>query len=167
MSGTVNIRQNANNCVWAASSKHLWEILNKYGCTPSKSLILKFPDESIFESKDLIRYFIRGYFDGDGCISYNRYKYGIVPRCSVLGTLQFITKLAEYSNQNKGLIQLCHAAHDYFNLKLKKSESIEFLHYLYDDCSIYLTRKYLRYKAFINNHYEIPYNSEDMKIFLN
>lgn len=98
MSGTVNIRQNANNCVWAASSKHLWEILNKYGCTPSKSLILKFPDESIFESKDLIRHFIRGYFDGDGCISYNRYKYGIVPRCSVLGTLQFITKLAEYSN---------------------------------------------------------------------
>ena len=165
MSGTVNIRQNTNSCVWAASNKHLWQTLNKYGCTPNKSLTLKFPDENIFKSKDLIRHFIRGYFDGDGCISYNKYKYGIVPRCSVLGTLQLVTKIAEYSNQNNGLIQLCHTAHDYYNLKLKKSESIEFLHYLYDNCSIYLTRKYLRYKAFVNNHYEIPYNSTDINIF--
>lgn len=104
MSGTVNIRQNANSCVWAASNKHLWQTLNKYGCTPNKSLTLKFPNENIFKSKDLIRHFIRGYFDGDGCISYNKYKYGIVPRCSVLVTLQLVTKIAEYSNQNNGLI---------------------------------------------------------------
>ena len=80
MSGTVNIRQNTNSCVWAASNKHLWQTLNKYGCTPNKSLTLKFPNENIFKSKDLIRHFVRGYFDGDGCISYNKYKYGIVPR---------------------------------------------------------------------------------------
>nr|DAL02233.1 MAG TPA: hypothetical protein [Caudoviricetes sp.] len=36
---------------------------------------------------------------------------------------------------------------------------------MYDNCSIYLTRKYLRYKAFVNNHYEIPYNSTDINIF--
>lgn len=76
-----------------------------------------------------------------------------------------VSKIAEYSNQNNSLIQLCLTAHDYYNLKLKKSESIEFLHYLYDNCSIYLTRKYLRYKAFVNNHYEIPYNSTDINIF--
>ena len=56
-------------CRWTITDKHLWETLNNYGCTPKKSLTLKFPDENIFKSKDLIRHFIRGYFDGDGCFT--------------------------------------------------------------------------------------------------
>ena len=57
-------------CRVCLSSEILWRQLNSLGCTPRKSLTLKFPDEDIFKSKDLIRHFIRGYFDGDGCISY-------------------------------------------------------------------------------------------------
>ena len=41
-------------CRWYVANKHLWETLNSYGCTPRKSLTLKFPDKSIFKSKDLI-----------------------------------------------------------------------------------------------------------------
>lgn len=57
------------SCSWYVTNYHLWNTLNNYGCIPNKSLTLKFPDESIFKSKDLIRHFIRGYFDGDGCFS--------------------------------------------------------------------------------------------------
>ncbi len=38
------------------------------GCIPKKSLTLKFP----VLREDLIRHFIRGYFDGDGCIFKSR-----------------------------------------------------------------------------------------------
>ena len=42
--------------------------LIKQGCVPKKSLILKFPTKEQVP-QDLIKHFIRGFFDGDGCIS--------------------------------------------------------------------------------------------------
>ena len=48
--------------------KQLWEGLNSKGCIPNKSLILTFPDESIFCDKKLINDLIRGYVDGDGTL---------------------------------------------------------------------------------------------------
>ena len=50
------------------NSPHLVETLISYGCTPRKSLTLKFPDFNIFKSQSLINHFIRGYFDGDGSV---------------------------------------------------------------------------------------------------
>ena len=47
-------------------SKHLAEQLAKIGCPPRKSFILKYPD---WLDKDLRSHFIRGYFEGDGCIT--------------------------------------------------------------------------------------------------
>lgn len=49
-------------------SQQLSDKASTLGAIPNKSLMLKFPDINIFKSKDLIRHFIRGYFDGDGCI---------------------------------------------------------------------------------------------------
>lgn len=46
-------------------SKKLSEDLFKLGCVQRKSLILEFP---YFISKNLMSHFIRGYFDGDGCV---------------------------------------------------------------------------------------------------
>lgn len=46
-------------------SKKLSEDLESLGATPNKSLTLTFP-EAI--PKNLMNHFIRGYFDGDGCI---------------------------------------------------------------------------------------------------
>lgn len=156
-----------NEYVWYACSKHLWETLNSYGCTPNKSLTLQFPKESIFiESdkyckEDLIRHFIRGYFDGDGCISYNKYKYTIVPRCSVLGTKDFIEQVRKYSGLNNSLIQTLFTKHEYFNLKLTKEESIKFMVWLYGESTIYLDRKYLRYSLFKDSNYEISLQDKE------
>ena len=40
----------------------------------------------IYKSKDLIRHFIRGYFDGDGCVTLQKNKYSIRPYVSIIGT---------------------------------------------------------------------------------
>lgn len=55
-------------CRIKVESKRLITSLISKGCTPRKSLTLKFPDESVFKYKDLIHHFIRGYFDGDGSV---------------------------------------------------------------------------------------------------
>lgn len=49
-----------------AYSKKIFDDLVKLGVTPRKSLTLKFP-KSIMND-NLMRHFIRGYFDGDGCV---------------------------------------------------------------------------------------------------
>lgn len=45
-------------------SRHMWESLNKLGVIPCKTLVITFPDKSIFKDESLVRHFIRGYFDG-------------------------------------------------------------------------------------------------------
>ena len=137
-------------CRWYVANKHLWKTLNSYGCTPRKSLTLKFPDESIFKSKDLIRHFIRGYFDGDGCISYSNKEHTKI--CiNVLGTEQFLVKLINYIPYNMS-----------YTLQYKNPESnnitssfikdglkaYNIIKYLYDNCTIYLDRKYEKFIYF-------------------
>jgi intein/homing endonuclease len=75
------------------SNKYFWNTLNNLGCIPKKSLRLEFPNENIFKSKDLIRHFIRGYFDGDGCFTRHIYYRTVTPAISILGTPNFLTVL--------------------------------------------------------------------------
>lgn len=69
--GKNRIRTTSNLCRFSFRNKHIWERLNIIGCTPNKSLILQFPEDTIFGKKILIYDFIRGYCDGDGCLYFN------------------------------------------------------------------------------------------------
>lgn len=137
-----NIKQDSYRCRFYIRNKHLWNTLNSYGCTPKKSLTLEFPDERIFKSKDLIRHFIRGYFDGDGCVSYYTYKSVNKLNVSCLGTKSFLENIIKYA-KIKCIIKESRSQAMMFNLSLNKS--ILFCEYIYNNCSIYLDRKYLRY----------------------
>lgn len=149
--GYVNCEgKRCERCRWWITDKHLWKTLNKYGCTPRKSLTLQFPNENIFKSKDLIRHFIRGYWDGDGCISYSNKEHTKI--CiNVLGTEQFLVKLINYIPYNMS-----------YTLQYKNPESnnitssfikdglkaYNIIKYLYDNCTIYLDRKYEKFIYF-------------------
>lgn len=135
------------SCSWYVTNQHLWNTLNNYGCIPNKSLTLKFPNESIFKSKDLIRHFIRGYFDGDGCFSQDKIKSGIYPRLSLLGTLQFVNSIKEICG-GIGHISEKIGRNKYYQLRFNRLESIDFMNFIYSDCQIYLDRKYNKYKLF-------------------
>jgi intein/homing endonuclease len=47
------------------ASRYLCQQLNKWGCIPNKSFSLQYPNSL---PKEFRRDFIRGFFDGDGCI---------------------------------------------------------------------------------------------------
>ncbi len=51
----------------SVGSKKIPEDLIKLGCFPNKSLTLEFPFFKFFR-KEYMPFFLRGYFDGDGCI---------------------------------------------------------------------------------------------------
>lgn len=153
-------------CRFSLSSNKIKERLIQLGCTPQKSLTLKFPDESIFKDKFLIRHFIRGYFDGDGCLSYTytnpRISDKITISCSFIGTRDFLEKL------NKIFIELgCHGnfyhdrrhSENIWNLDFSKNNSVMLCNYLYDNSSIYLERKYQKYIYFKNSDNFAVYKS--------
>lgn len=60
--------------------------LEKLGCIQKKTFKLTFPN---FLNKTLTHHFIRGYFDGDGCITYSKTQMSI----SFVGTIEFLIEL--------------------------------------------------------------------------
>lgn len=56
-------------CRFGVSNNEFKNDLIKLGCCPQKSLILKFPTAEQVPENFIIP-FIRGYFDGDGCLSH-------------------------------------------------------------------------------------------------
>lgn len=124
-------------------SRKVVEDLIVLGCTHRKSLTLKFPTKV---PEPLIKHFIRGYFDGDGSISLKHNVNSEKPDVRILGTLEFLTSLKEYLHMDTPIIKKCkdnssNNYYIYFNIK----DSYTFLHYIYDEASIYLQRKYDKY----------------------
>lgn len=132
---------------WVISNKHLWETLNNLGCVPKKSLILKYPDINIFKNKNFIFDFIRGYNDGDGCISYSVRNDKVSPSVSMVGTKDFL------SGVQKALGNIGHLYNKgkYYTFSIGSRKDIEkYFSLTYDNPSIYLDRKYDRAKFFMS-----------------
>lgn len=124
---------------WIVGNRHLWETLNSLGCVPNKSLILKFP--CIPDS--LKRHFIRGYFDGDGSVGI----YNGKVQCSCIGTIDMLNNiLKEFNWDLKYHHDKRHSQYTY-SFQLTSDKAKAFLHYIYDDCTIYLDRKYNIFKC--------------------
>lgn len=116
--------------------------LVKNGCGQNKHNILKFPT---FLNKNLIRHFIRGFFDGDGSIT--KSKTGA--QMNITSNKDFIISLQEYLMEildlNKTKIfkryknkeeSLSHTM--YYG---GKKQLLKFYNYFYKDSSFYLKRK--------------------------
>lgn len=64
----IQTSNNKKKYTLSMRSKHTSDVLCKLGAVNSKSLTLQFPSIELFQNEDLLRHFVRGYFDGDGCI---------------------------------------------------------------------------------------------------
>lgn len=120
----------------------LCDDLNKLGCTPRKSLTLKFPSEEQVPL-NLIRHFIRGYFDGDGCIHINLNNRNI--SFSFVGTEEFLNPMQDILcnelNITKTKMQ-DRKDNKALSIMWGDIHSVEKIYkYLYKDCNIYLDRK--------------------------
>lgn len=143
---------------WTIRNEKLWNTLNSYGCVPNKSLILEFPHNKIFKDQSLIKHFIRGYWDGDGCIT-------ITPTTkitSVLGTENFLNTLKSHvpTIVNKKLYKHNSKNEKTFVIQVGAKKAYKTLKYLYEDATIYLDRKYEKYKDYCRLYEELYRLSE-------
>ena len=128
------------------NSVKLGNDLEKHGCVPNKSLILKRPNIE----EGLIRHFIRGYFDGDGCITIKSTGYSVVSFCC--NSKVFLENLKLYL-ESKNIIcrnVVCERnslrKKPIYILYLSKRENqLKFQNFIYSDKEIYLTRKYNKF----------------------
>lgn len=139
------ITKDSYRCRLMVANKHFWTILNSYGCVPNKSLTLKFPN---CIPNDLIRHFIRGYFDGDGCITRHVYVNTVSPAINVLGTSDFLNNIISYSDTTPNIRHDKRHSEETLILEWHKDDGIKFINYLYKNSSIYLDRKFKLYNFF-------------------
>ena len=113
------------------------------GVVPNKTKNMVMPELP----SNLIRHFIRGYFDGDGCIcEHKKKKRESVIDCSfVSGSKAFIDALRKvlFDNDIKSYIQPVNNSIDSVRLTMSGLlQPDKFLHYIYDNATIYLERKF-------------------------
>ena len=73
------------------NSERMWKSLYKHGCIPQKTLKLQFP----VLDQPLIRHFIRGYWDGDGCLTWCN-KEHTYPEISVISTEDVLLNILSF-----------------------------------------------------------------------
>lgn len=127
-------------------SVYMSKRLNELGMVPKKSLIHGFPSADQIPDR-LIHHFVRGYFDGDGCLSHrtaNHAKRWIV---TILSSKEFCDKLIELASRELSIRVLTnkkqsaiHSISVSGNLQIKK-----FMDWLYSDATCFLERKYKKY----------------------
>jgi intein-encoded DNA endonuclease-like protein len=129
------------------NSKTISSDLVSLGCTQKKCFTLSFPYNTIPAS--LVRHFIRGYFDGDGCISISEQN---DVQINITGNNTFIEQLQEI------LIKATGASRTKLQLYKKscsvfwhgKNACFKVLDYLYKDSTISLDRKNKLYKKIVS-----------------
>lgn len=152
----IPIKEIKNTISFKLSSKELVSQFNSYGCVKNKT----YSDMHIPNiPKNLIRHFIRGYFDGDGTIFMDRkyYKSNICSICkNFLKELQDIltennieSRINVEKRSNKimktpqGKSTNCK---DMYRLYVsKQTEIIKFKDFMYRNSTIYLQRKYNKF----------------------
>lgn len=143
--------------------------LIKLGCTPTKSLTLEFPTEDIVPTQ-LLNHFVRGYFDGDGGVSYTEGEYFHAERnktylqhhyrCYFCGNEQFLKELRNVLiKQGINVSELKKDSRSKaINIYIYGKENVEnFKNYIYTDGCRNLSRKFDKF-FFVENNEELHIN---------
>ena len=135
------------------TNEHMSDSLESHGVCKCKSLILKWPDNL---DRSLYSHFVRGYFDGDGCLYIS--KNHKINEVGFVGANSFLTKFIEIIREEIGV--------DFYirDLDIKKYNPATkgarisnrngiklFLDWIYKDSDIMLERKYDKYQQFLNS----------------
>lgn len=143
-------------CELSICSTYLSRQLAKLGCIQGKTYALKFPD---FLDKTLYNHFLRGYFDGDGCISVkdrlNRRKRNgncMNYQANITGRYEFIQECEKIISKNTNIpLGKIQKFKNNFAVSIHysgKYQVTKLLNYLYNNATIYLQRKYDIYKEY-------------------
>lgn len=133
-----NIYEYGEDVTFRICSKLICEQLDALGCPSNKSLILQYPNIDKIYNKD----FIRGVFDGDGCISGGIWSI-------VSGSEKFMYKIKNIIEEEVGITAHIHATkknsrkNTIYCIYLSKLEDLALLYnYLYhEDCPCLLRKR--------------------------
>jgi len=139
--------KNFLRCRLAVTNKHFKEQLVSLGCIPNKSLNLKFPKD-IFKYDDLKYHFIRGYVDGDGCISFT--PSGRL-HLQIIGTKEFLYDIKEIFPMFSNLMHDKRWKNNTYCMSCNCNNADEVITKLYKNSNIYLQRKYDRLAVLSSN----------------
>lgn len=127
------------SCEIRCHSKDMAYDLISHGCVPNKTFVIEFPELR----EDLIHHFIRGYFDGDGCISTdsNQRKTVAINFCSA--SLKMLEKMREILYKNKICSYITEEKNkSTYRLYIRGLNNTDNMwEYMFSDATIYLDRK--------------------------
>lgn len=153
-------------CTLRFYSKHMCNSLKEKGCPQAKSFILTYPN---WLNRDLHNHFIRGMFDGDGClckkISNNEWKWSLV------STKECCEKIQEIISKNLDLFIKYHCIsktnNNTYELETSGNEKInQIMKWIYEDSTsiIRLDRKYKKYEELVNQQNNRKFSRDNYKI---
>ena len=139
-------------------NREVFRDLLEIGLVPKKSLRIfipkKLPDE-------YFRHFLRGYFDGDGCVNIRTNKSGVPKNIQIIFTSGCRDFLEEI-NQRLFKLRKTEPRRIYLNssayrLGYNQRESLNILSYIYQNLNsnLYLNRKFRIYQSFIERDLEM------------
>jgi intein/homing endonuclease len=132
-------------------NKRMYKSLVSRGLSTKKSLTMKFPSMP----NEYLSYFLRGYFDGDGCV-YTRYfenKRNVLSVIFTSGSYDFIHSLRQIIRKVVGTCEGSLNNQDRaYRLRYRKIDGILILKFIYQnlESAPYLDRKYLKFQEFMH-----------------
>lgn len=132
------------------SQKTVNDLIEK-GCVKQKSLILN-PPKDVPEK--LLKHFIRGFFDGDGHVSYTLHETYIAPHFGFTTTYEMANWLKEQFTFGSIVKEKRREKTYYFSgggiNRVKQA-----YHFLYDDATIWMDRKYEKFQEIFSKYAEM------------
>lgn len=123
-----------DSCRLSFSCREMSDDLAKHGCVKAKSLVLKYPTTV---PEHLTHHFIRGYFDGDGSVMYNKNtnRYNT----SLVGTEEFLNEVCRQAQMTQ--TKLTKKGNAYTLQHGGRKNILKLHNYLYNDATIFMSRK--------------------------
>ncbi len=162
----TNVRDNNGHLASQVqiASKQFIQCLVKQGCMQNKGQIIRWPSTKI--SRKLMRHFLRGYFDGDGCIS-------IVSRSSTsyFAKFQLISNKIFCEQAQMFLMKHCKLNATKLRHDTRKNQLVYYVTYtgiyqllriynlLYSGATVFLHRKKLIWEILLRNFSNKQLNS--------
>jgi hypothetical protein len=147
-------------CTIQITDKNLAQQFISHGVIPRKSLILEPPKEL---PAGLQSHYIRGYFDGDGTVTFDGKKPDTCIYSASKKILEFINQcfLSTYSHsvgvsKNRNI----------WRLHYGYRTGYEFLNFIYKDATVRLPRKYNKYVEIKNYYSSLEWTEEELDILI-
>lgn len=133
-------------------SKEIYQDLLNLGFMPKKENRMELPHIP----KEYFNHFIRGYFDGDGCVSYGFYKKKgrnnktlKVSSCFISSSKEFLWDISKKLNIYATMRFGCMSKHTgAYNLSYSKNDTIKLFNYMYKNIKtgLFLERKFVKFQ---------------------